>query len=140
MMLLRPRARSTMKTGSKNNFCPHSYFTEHLVCVFRKLPQKNNLDHESSRLSIRWLNSTPGIQPATIQPQHEREKQITPGAENNPNLGDLERPSTAAASHLPQELKNKTGSKPSQQILHGGRNYILGATAQQITGAPISRN
>jgi hypothetical protein len=34
--------------------------------VFRKLPQENNLDHKSSRLSIRWVNSTTGESPATI--------------------------------------------------------------------------
>jgi hypothetical protein len=35
------------------------------VSVFEKLLRENNLDHKSSRLSTRWLNSTPGIQPAT---------------------------------------------------------------------------
>jgi hypothetical protein len=35
------------------------------VDVFEKLLRENNLDHKSSRLSIRWLNSTPRIQPAT---------------------------------------------------------------------------
>jgi hypothetical protein len=34
--------------------------------VFEKLPQKNDLDHKFSILSIRWLNSTPGESPATI--------------------------------------------------------------------------
>jgi hypothetical protein len=77
MVLVRSRARSTMKTGSENSFCPHKYFTEHLVCVFRKLPRKNNLDHKFSRLSIRWLNSTTGIQPATFQSQHKRDLGLT---------------------------------------------------------------
>jgi hypothetical protein len=38
--------------------------------VFEKLPRENNLDHKFLRLLIRWLNSTPGIQPATT---HTRE-------------------------------------------------------------------
>jgi hypothetical protein len=33
--------------------------------VYGKLPWENDLDHKSSKLSIRWLNSTPGIQPIT---------------------------------------------------------------------------
>jgi hypothetical protein len=36
------------------------------VGVFGKLPRENDLDHESSRLSIQWVNSTPEIQPASI--------------------------------------------------------------------------
>jgi hypothetical protein len=51
--------------------------------VFRKLPRENDLDHEFSRLLIRWLYSTSGTQPATNQSHHEREKEITPGAEPN---------------------------------------------------------
>jgi hypothetical protein len=53
------------KTRLKNSLSPLGHFTEHLVGVFGKLPRENDLDHKSSRLSIRWLNSTPGIQPAT---------------------------------------------------------------------------
>jgi hypothetical protein len=36
------------------------------VGAFGKLPWENDLDHKSSRLLIRWLNSTPGESPATI--------------------------------------------------------------------------
>jgi hypothetical protein len=46
------------------------------VGVFEKLPWENDLDHESSTLLIRWLNNTPGIQPARTQPL--KDKQITP--------------------------------------------------------------
>jgi hypothetical protein len=54
------------KIDSKNSLSPLRHFTEHLVGVFVKLLQENDLDHESSRLLIRWLKSTAGIQPATI--------------------------------------------------------------------------
>jgi hypothetical protein len=46
------------------------------VGVFEKLLRENNLDHESSRLSIQWLNSTPGIQPATDFSQSETTTRI----------------------------------------------------------------
>jgi hypothetical protein len=59
------------KIDSKNSLSPLRHFTEHLVDVFEKLPRENDLDHESSGLSIRWLNSIPGIQPATIQSHHD---------------------------------------------------------------------
>jgi hypothetical protein len=64
-VLVRPHERSTTKTQLKNSLSALRHFTEHLVDVFRKLPWKNNLDHKSSRLSIQWLNSTPGESPAT---------------------------------------------------------------------------
>jgi hypothetical protein len=70
MVLVRPHERSTTKIDSKNSLSPLSHFTEHLVGVFEKLPRKNDLDHEFLRLSIWWLNSTPGIQPAIT---HTRE-------------------------------------------------------------------
>jgi hypothetical protein len=41
--------------------------------MFRKLPWENDLDHKSSRLSIRWLNSTTGESPATILTQSKIE-------------------------------------------------------------------
>jgi hypothetical protein len=59
------------KIDSKNSLSPLRHFTEHLVGVFEKLPRENDLDHESSGLSIRWLNSIPEIQPATIQSHHD---------------------------------------------------------------------
>jgi hypothetical protein len=43
------------------------------VGVFGKLPWENELDHKSSRLSIRWLNSTTGESPATILTQSKIE-------------------------------------------------------------------
>jgi hypothetical protein len=46
------------------------------VGVFEKLLRENNLDHESSRLSIQWLNSTPEIQPATDFSQTETTTRI----------------------------------------------------------------
>jgi hypothetical protein len=54
------------KDRLENSLSPLRHFTEHLAGVLGKLPRENDLDHESSRLSIRWLNSTPGIQPASI--------------------------------------------------------------------------
>jgi hypothetical protein len=47
------------------------------VGVFRKLPRENDLDYKSSRLSIRWLNSTPGIQPTTNFTRSGTTKQLT---------------------------------------------------------------
>jgi hypothetical protein len=62
---MRSHKRSTTRTRLKNSLSPLRHFTEYLVDVFEKLLRENNLEHNSSRLSIRWLNSTPGIQPAT---------------------------------------------------------------------------
>jgi hypothetical protein len=50
MVLARPDVRSTTKIDSKNSLYPLRHFTEHMVNVFRKLPWKNDLDHESSSL------------------------------------------------------------------------------------------
>jgi hypothetical protein len=74
MVLAKPRERSTRKIEMKNRLYPLRHFTEHLVSVFGKLPRENDLDHKSSRLSIRWLNSTPGILPAMIHTQHKRNR------------------------------------------------------------------
>jgi hypothetical protein len=74
MVLAMPRERSTRKIESKNSLYPLSHFTEHLMGVFGKLPRENDLDHKSSRLLIRWLNSTPGILPAMIHTQHKRNR------------------------------------------------------------------
>jgi hypothetical protein len=67
--------RTTWEINDKNStqkqFSPLRHFTEHLIDVFGKLPRENNLDHKSSRLSIWWLNSTPGIQPATTHTQEK---------------------------------------------------------------------
>jgi hypothetical protein len=60
MVLARPGVRLTTKIDSKNSLYSLSHFTEYLVGVFRKLPRKNNLDHKSSSLLIRWLKSTTG--------------------------------------------------------------------------------
>jgi hypothetical protein len=65
-VLVRPHEKSTTKIDSKNSLSPFRHFTEHLVGVFEKLPRENDLDHEFSRLSTRWLNSTHEIQPAAI--------------------------------------------------------------------------
>jgi hypothetical protein len=65
MVLAGPHVKSMTKINSKNSLYPLRYFTEHMVGVFRKLPQENDLDHESLRLLIRWLKDTTGIQPAT---------------------------------------------------------------------------
>jgi hypothetical protein len=54
------------KIDSKNSLSPFRHFTEHLADVFGKLPWENDLDRESSRLSIQWVNSTLEIQPASI--------------------------------------------------------------------------
>jgi hypothetical protein len=73
MVLVRSRESSTTQIDSENSLSPLGHFTEHLVGVFEKLPPENNLDHESSSFSIRWLNSTPVIQPATNHNQHEQQ-------------------------------------------------------------------
>jgi hypothetical protein len=74
MVLARPRERSTRKIETKNRLYPLRHFTEHLMGVFRKLPRENDLDHKSSKLSIRWLNSTPEILPAMIHTQHKQNR------------------------------------------------------------------
>jgi hypothetical protein len=48
MMLARPRAKSTMKIGSKNNLYPQKHFTEHLMDAFKKPPWKSDLNHKTS--------------------------------------------------------------------------------------------
>jgi hypothetical protein len=72
--------------------------------MFEKLLRENNLDHKSSRLSIRWLKSTPGIQPATkfthkhpatLQSQHT----IVASSEPKPEPG-------------PQAVLHNRGTKP----------------------------
>jgi hypothetical protein len=75
MVLVRSRESSTTQIDSENNLSPLGHFTEHLVGVFEKLPPENNLDHETSSLSIRWLNSASVIQPATNHNQHEQQSQ-----------------------------------------------------------------
>jgi hypothetical protein len=68
-VLVRPDEGSTTKTRLKNSLSPLRHFTKQLVGVFGKLPWENDLDHKSSRLSIRWLNTTSGESPATIHTQ-----------------------------------------------------------------------
>jgi hypothetical protein len=53
------------KLDSKNSLYPLSHFTKHLMDVFRKLPRKSNLNHESSSLLIRQLKNLTGF---TLQP------------------------------------------------------------------------
>jgi hypothetical protein len=62
------------KINSKNSFSPLRHFTEHVVGVFGKLLRENDLDHKFLRLSIRWLNSTPGESPAIIHTTEPKEK------------------------------------------------------------------
>jgi hypothetical protein len=66
-VLMRQHERSTTKINSKSSLSPLRHFTEHLVGVFGKLPRENDLDRESSRLSIWGVNGTPEIQPASIK-------------------------------------------------------------------------
>jgi hypothetical protein len=73
MVLVRSRESSTTQTDSENSLSPLGHFTEHLVGAFEKLHPENNLDHEPSSLSIRWLNSAPVIQPATNHNWHEQQ-------------------------------------------------------------------
>jgi hypothetical protein len=72
-MLVRPHEISTTKINSKNSLSPLRYFTEYLVDVFRKLPRKNDLDHKSSRLLIRWLKCTQRRVPAKIHTKIHKE-------------------------------------------------------------------
>jgi hypothetical protein len=133
-VLVRPHQRSTTKIDSKNSLSPLSHFTEHLVGVFGKLPRENDLDYESSRLLIRWLNSTSGTPPATNQSQHEREKEITPRAEPNSrgpsSRSDCWRPGrTTEESHGRQapgkNLRPGTREKELQPDQRGGKDEHL---------------
>jgi hypothetical protein len=49
-----------IKIRSKSSLDPHKHFTEHLVGVFKKSPRKNDMNHESSSLLIRWLKNITG--------------------------------------------------------------------------------
>jgi hypothetical protein len=77
------------------------------VGVFRKLPRKNDLDHKSSRLLIRWLNSTPGIQPAKLHTQPKSQspnhRTISPIEHNapEPDLWKLCRAKSRTPWHNP---------------------------------------
>jgi hypothetical protein len=84
--------RSTTKIDSKNSLYPLRHFTEHLMGVFRKLPRKNNLDHESSRFLIWWLKSTTGTQPATIhnRPTKQTVEEIGATVEHQCKNSELE--------------------------------------------------
>jgi hypothetical protein len=114
------------KTRLKTSLSPLRHFTKHLVSVFGKLPRENDLDHKSSRLSIRWLNGTPGESPATILTKTN--KKFTP------NLTPFERQGkelehsfhsfhTASLSWMleeavDQEQAPKNNSKIKQQQIH----------------------
>jgi hypothetical protein len=41
------------KNRSKLNLCPHKYFTEHLVCVFKKQPFDSNWNKKTLSFLIR---------------------------------------------------------------------------------------
>jgi hypothetical protein len=73
MVLERSRESSSTQIDSENNLSLLGHFTEHLVGVFEKLSPENNLDNETSSLSIWWLNSAPVIQPATNHNYHEQQ-------------------------------------------------------------------
>jgi hypothetical protein len=73
MVLVRLRESSTTQINLENSLSPFGHFTEHLVGVFEKLTPENNLDHETSTLSIWWLKGAPVIQPATNHNQHEQQ-------------------------------------------------------------------
>jgi hypothetical protein len=56
----RTRVGLTTKIGSKNSLYPHSYFTEHLVGAFEKLPWESDLNHAPWSLLDRRLNNYTG--------------------------------------------------------------------------------
>jgi hypothetical protein len=59
MVVVRQRERSTTKLDPKNSLYPLRHFTEHLVGVFRKLPEERDLYHETTTHLINQLKSTP---------------------------------------------------------------------------------
>jgi hypothetical protein len=96
------------KIESKNSLSPLRHFTEHVVGVLGKLPRENDLDHESSRLSIRWLNSTPGIQPASIM--------TTPTAIDNQNRNSTIELKTGNQERVVFLLRRRTKSTRRKQL------------------------
>jgi hypothetical protein len=60
-MLIKTRARLTMKIGSKLSLCPHRYFTEHLVDAFKKSPRESKLNYKILSFSIRQLKNNIGF-------------------------------------------------------------------------------
>jgi hypothetical protein len=131
MVLVRPRARSTIKTGSENNFCFHSHFTEHMVYVFRKLSRENDLDHESSRLLIRWLKSTAGIQPANNSHQIGWDK----SEQGRKSIGAEVLCSSKKQCRRPEprgaRLACSTGEKAGLNYTTDSRSNIRGARSQR---------
>jgi hypothetical protein len=53
-----------IKVDLKNSLYPYSHFTEQLVDVFKKPPQKINLNHESSSFWSDSSKNQPGQTPA----------------------------------------------------------------------------
>jgi hypothetical protein len=133
-VLVRLHERLTTKINSKNSLSPLRHFTEQLVGVFGKLPRENDLDHEFSKLLIRWLYSTSGTQPATNQSQHKWEKEITPGAERNSrgpsSRSDYWRPGRTTEEPqgrlaLGKDLRPSTQKKALQPDHPGGKDEHL---------------
>jgi hypothetical protein len=107
------------------------------VGVFEKLLRENNLDHESSRLSIQWLNSAPGIQPATDFSQSETTTRIDHFVEHlvcthlNTKNEQSELPATSEmrlgaattpGSYEPWRMEGGLGNHPAAQTLAPGKN------------------
>jgi hypothetical protein len=92
------------------------------VGVFGKLPRENDSDHEFSRLLIRWLYNTSGTQPATNQSQHERKKEITPGAEPN-SRGPSSRSDCWRPGRTTEELQGRLA--PGKDLRPGTRRKAL---------------
>jgi hypothetical protein len=65
------------KTRSRNSLSPLGHFTEHLVGVFEKLLRENKLDHKSSRLSTRSLETQPAITCKQISHKWERQSSLS---------------------------------------------------------------
>jgi hypothetical protein len=133
MVLVRSRESSTTQIDSENSLSPLGYFTEHLVGVFEKLPPENNLDHETSSLSIRWLNSAPVIQSCN-KPQPD----ACPAPEGKPTPDESERDNQAldsvAACSRAVETEARRVTDSWQETRKSGRELDSGARSLVARG------
>jgi hypothetical protein len=92
--------------------------------VFEKLPPENNLDYKFSRLSIRWLSSTPGI---TLQQSHRNLKGKSQLNNHDEKL-ELE-PTTPRAV-----LRNPGATFSVEESIHGAKHSEQESSLSHRTG------
>jgi hypothetical protein len=101
------------KSSTHNSLSPLRHFPEHLVRVFEKLLRENNLDHNSSRLSTRWLETHPAI---------TCKNSITPANSENDSLAHCH---SNGATGIMSFLKNRTGESIQFMPLFCSKNQFI---------------